>query len=161
MASSCLSGHVHHSSPPGSDTLSTSSLSEQQASVCVCVCVHDFIVCYPTRAATTLPSQRHRHTPARLMQTLTLISITSSSRCQARNKWKQQQKTKRSRRLFPPLLLLQRPLRTANPSALVRRPTLFYFRSTFKFLIWIDYGGVGVAAAEIMNALGEGELKHY
>ena len=60
-----------------------------------------------------------------------------------------------------PLLLLQRPLRTANPSALVRRPTLFYFRSTFKFLIWIDYGGVGVAAAEIMNALGEGELKHY
>lgn len=70
-------------------------------------------------------------------------------------------KKKRSRRLFPPLLLLQRPLRTANPSALVRRPTLFYFRSTFKFLIWIDYGGVGVAAAEIMNALGEGELKHY
>lgn len=49
----------------------------------------------------------------------------------------------------------------SNPSALVRRPTLFYFRSTFKFLIWIDYGGVGVAAAEIMNALGEGELKHY
>lgn len=67
-------------------------------SVClrVRVSVHP---CGLTRAATTHP---RRHTPARLMQTLTLISITVAffSKCQVRNKWKQQKKQKKHSRHF-------------------------------------------------------------
>ena len=97
------------------------------------------------------------------MQTLTLISISAASFLEVPSQEENENNNNNKKQNAAGVSLPTSPKAAEESKSLRARPTpdSFYFRSTFKFLIWIDYGGVGVAAAEIMNALGEGELKHY